>query len=267
MRRTLLLALLLLGMAASIHAADTKSVLPLAVGNRWEYSIYMVGVTSVGEGEDSQSAYTEGDGSCTEEVTAVNERRKNGDVVYEMRSTTNAAYETGADPKETITDTRLLASKAGIFMLASKANGLNGILTDEWQEYDPPLVLYGSDVKPGKKWKVGTIRDGGLTLPTQVSVAGKETVTVPAGTFKDCLKLHVICNKVAGSMGEGDDKVIIKSGKSLNTVWIYPGVGTVKEDTILQAKMLFPATDTRPELLMTGTQRKIRELQSRYKVD
>ncbi len=263
--------ILILVLAANMaNAADTtpeKGAVPLAVGNRWEYSVTQTGVMSVSEGDKSRSAQMSTTGTCVEEVTGVKERRPNGDVVYVDVLTTKMEKGINAAASESTVESLLMRSKDGIYILGSKSSGMDGLLSNQWVNYNPPLAMYGSGLKTGKKWKIGTVREGKLTMPMYAQVAGIESITVPAGTFDDCLKIHITCNKVRGTMGSGSDTAEITDGKSITTIWIAPGVGVVKEDNILQAKMEFPPDDKGRVFTMTGTQRKIKELQPGFRAD
>jgi len=243
---------LILVVLSAIASANT--IPPLAVGNRWEYSVAKYGVMSFGEGEASRSAPMSAKGTCIEEVISVKEQRKDGPV-YEYRSTTKMEAGVRMKPSTLIEDMLMQASKSGILVLASKARDLGDKFSDEWEKYDPSLILYASDMKPGTKWKVGTVREDNLRMPMEAEVVGTESVTVPAGTFPNCLKLYVTCSRVTGTVGSGAELGTFKSGKSISTVWIDPDVGSVKEDLILQATMEFPNGPP-----MTATERKIKEL-------
>lgn len=259
MRITHLVILVLL--TVSVAAAE-KGVLPLAVGNQWEYSITENGVMSSGEGETSRSMEMRSTGTCLEEVVSIKEHRKDG-MVYEYRSVTKMDAGLNMEASEATEDTLLLASEKGIAITASKSSGMDGLLSNEWVKYDPPLTIYGSGMKPGDKWKIGTIREGDLRMPMEAQVAGTQTVTVPAGTFENCLKIYVTCRKVTGTMGSGKELASIQSGKSVNTVWVHPDVGVVREENILQAKMQFG--DGGPPMI--GTQRKVKELLPGYRAE
>ena len=256
MRRIIILLLI----SASAVAAE-KNVLPLAVGNRWEYAVTQYGIMSSGEGKSSRSMEMASQGTCVEEVVSIKEKRKDG-VVYEYHAVTKTDAGLNTEPSEVIEDTLMLASNKGIAISASKASGMGDLLSNEWVKYDPPLIIYGSGMKPGAKWKIGTVREGNLRMPMEAQVAGTETVIVPAGTFENCLKIYVTCKKVTGTMGTGAELATIKSGKSVNTVWMHPSVGVVKEQDILQAKMQFTKGP-----LMTGTQRKVKELLPGYRAE
>lgn len=257
---------ILAGSAVRAAEQPSKSPMPLAVGNKWEYSVSQIGVMTMDDGENSRAAQTSSAGTCVEEVLAVKERRPNGDAVFEHRSTTNTQEGENSEAKESVMDSLLLTSKDGIFITASKSSGLDGLLTNEWVNYQPPLMIYRIGMKAGTKWNVGTVREGKLRMPMMAKVVGTESVTVPAGTFADCLKMYVTCSKVSGTMGSGEDKAEIKDGKSVTAVWVCPGIGVVKEDSILQAKMQFPPDETGRAFIMTGTHRKIKSLQPGYVV-
>lgn len=256
--------------AGVAHAADVKldkGPMPLAVGNKWEYSVTQNGIMSVSDGDKSKSTEIRSTGSSVEEITGIKERRPNGDVVYEDLLTTKTSKGINVEATGSTVESLLMKSKDGICILGSKSTGMDGLLTGEWVHYSPPLVMYGSGLEAGTKWKIGTVREGKLTMPMFAQVAGTESVTVPAGTFDDCLKVFITCSHVSGTMGSGNDTAEITEGKSVTTIWLAPGVGVVKEDNILQAKMEFPADDQGRTFSMTGTQRKIKELQPGYKAD
>ena len=56
---------------------------------------------------------------------------------------------------------------------------------------------------------------------TSGKILGKESVTVPAGTFENCLKVSYI---EKSNMGE-------ESMKEYVTAWYAPGIGLVKEES------------------------------------
>ena len=259
-----ILACIIMAPAIACAAGD-KAVMPLAVGNRWEYSVTEFGVMSIGEGSSSRSMQTESEGTCTEEVISIKEKRPNGDVVYEHRSVTNMEAGLNTEADDLTIDSLLLASEKGVFILASKASGLKE-LSSKWVKYDPPLVLFGSEMSPGSDWKVGTVKEDELRMPMTAMVAGYETVTVPAGTFENCIKIYVVCENVKGTIGSGKDKTTVKSGKSVSTAWILPSVGVIKEESIIQMKMQFPPDEYGPAALMTGTHRKTKGLLPGYRV-
>ena len=264
--RALLLICILVTAAAQVAQGAVSQWFPLAMGNKWEYSVREIGVMSISDGEHSQSLNTEAEGTCVEEVLSLKETRSDG-VVFEHRSTTKMQDSETSESHDSTIDSLMLSSKKGVFVLASKSSGTSGVLSGKWESYNPPLMIYGAEMKSGGKWNMGTVREDKLRMPMVARVAGRETITVPAGTFEDCFKVYILCNKVSGTMGEGEDQAEISDGRSVTTVWVYPGVGTVKEDTLLQAKMSFPPDEEGRVYTMTGTQRKTEELQPGYIVD
>ena len=73
------------------------------------------------------------------------------------------------------------------------------------------------------------MRSEGLSLPTSATVSGPETVTVPAGTYKECMKVIYQHTSVSGTTDLPAGRLEIERGSGTDTVWLAPGVGTVKE--------------------------------------
>lgn len=253
-------------LTAGCAAAAEKSPMPLAVGNRWEYSVSEMGIMSFTDSAMSRSAQSGARGSCVEEITGISERRPNGDVVYEDRMVTKTEKGLNTEAQESVMESTLLKTKDGIFITTSKSKNDTGILTGEQADYNPPIMLFGSGLGTGKVWRMGTFKEGKLNLPMYSRVAGRESVTVPAGTFDNCVKVYVTCKEISGVMGEGEDQAEVKGGSSVTTLWISPGIGTVKEDSILQATMEFPPDADGNSFTMTGTNRKIKELLPGYRL-
>lgn len=263
----LVCALIAWAIAAAGVSADVKDLVPLAVGNRWEYSTYEFGVMTIGGAGDSQSIPTGGPGTYVEEVLSINEQRPNGDVVYLINSVTKTEEGLNSKAAGWTTDTLMLASKDGLFIVADRSWDDSEPPKTEWEKYDPPLVELPNDAAPGRKWKVGTVRNDDLRMPMTAQAAGYETVTVPAGTFENCLKLYTTSGRITGSVGLGDKEATIKRGRSVVIVWLYPGVGMVKETDILQIKMQFPPDESGQSLLVTTTNRRTLELQPGYRAE
>ncbi|MGB9619688.1 MAG: hypothetical protein ACPL7K_04705, partial [Armatimonadota bacterium] len=97
------------------------------------------------------------------------------------------------------------------------------------QTYDPPLLYYTGDADRGVSWEVGVMREREITNPVTARGAGRETVTVPAGTFKDCLKVVYWGDRISGTMEMWDKTFTLTGGRSRGIYWIADGVGVVKE--------------------------------------
>lgn len=80
-------------------------------------------------------------------------------------------------------------------------------------------VQYGSDLAPGGGWTwswAGT----GISASYEYRVAGREEVTVPAGTF-DAVRVNYTAKVLSETRGE--------LGPVRGTLWIVEGVGLVKQ--------------------------------------
>lgn len=119
-------------------------------------------------------------------------------------------------------------------------------------EYSPPLFNFPADIKPGSKWRIGTIWEDKLRYTQEARCVGRETVETPAGTFEDCLKVVIMHGKVSGTMPapSGED-VPMKSGKGVDTLWLAKGVGMVKEVDISQMTFDDPRMDGAPIAMTT----------------
>ena len=96
-------------------------------------------------------------------------------------------------------------------------------------------VQYGADLTPGRKWTMtwSAAGEGGwsLTAKYDYAVAGKETVTVPAGTFD---AMRVDYTGVVASSQRGDLPPIRGS------IWVVGGVGIIKQSETDPALALMP---------------------------
>ncbi len=97
------------------------------------------------------------------------------------------------------------------------------------QTYDPPLLYFDKNASEGKPWDVGTMRDKDVNSSSKAAVVGKETVTVPAGTFKDCTKVIYSSESFTGTMEIMKKTFNMTGGRSRGIYWIADGVGIVKE--------------------------------------
>jgi hypothetical protein len=93
------------------------------------------------------------------------------------------------------------------------------------------LRVLKKTVKEGDTWELGTPRQGKLSLPTRVKVAAPEDVTVPAGTFKQCLKVVEEVAEPKGQVEGGGFVLDVKKGFITTTSWFASGVGLVKEES------------------------------------
>ncbi|HID55323.1 TPA: hypothetical protein EYP37_02250 [Candidatus Poribacteria bacterium] len=107
-------------------------------------------------------------------------------------------------------------AESGIELLESHVKTFFG---DVDFNYDPPQIFFPKELFPGQTWTVsGTTKLGDLTINSisRARVEGMENVEVPAGLFKDCLRIK-------------QDYYINALKISTNYMWLAPEVGIVKE--------------------------------------
>jgi len=203
------------------------SPIPCAVGNKWEYDTFKLVRGSVIMDGRTVSAFRDtASGSSVYEVVAADE--KSAPIVYDYKETTRTWSTKGGEP-DTDTNELKITSQGGILRILSTYSDSSNEKTPDRQTYDPPLLYYTEEAARGGSWEVGVMRERDISSPMTARGAGRETVTVPAGTFKDCLKVVYSGDKIAGTMQMGDKTFTLTGGRSRGVYWIAEGVGVVKE--------------------------------------
>lgn len=128
----------------------------------------------------------------------------------------------------------------GVLYLLGARSWVEDGYTEPMNYYSTPLVYLRPGLKPGDTWTVGTQAVMGLTLLTSAKVEGTDTVTVPAGTFTDCVRVNYQSDKVTGTLMFDQTPATIQEGTYENIVWYAKDVGIVKE--IQRLKFVFPTS-------------------------
>lgn len=171
---------------------------------------------------------------------------------YGEEPTTISGTETinGVDAVKMITGVenwyQLFTNSNGItYYKVYDANDIEGC---GWSQsvYIPPITILPAEVSIGVKYTSNfttyytncTGFEDTETSSTEATVEGTEDVTVPAGTFKDCLKIKIKGNNLFSDTGQ------VETGERI--WWLAKGVGKVKdteiEDTEEDTKELISAT-------------------------
>jgi hypothetical protein len=117
--------------------------------------------------------------------------------------------------------------------------------------YSPPLRFLKKTLNVGDTWNVGIERQEGLTLPTRARVLELEDVAVPAGTFKQCLKLMNEVVEPRGRIKNEGLELNVTRGRIVETLWFAAGVGVVKAE--LTATMTLDLMGVAIEMQRTHT--------------
>lgn len=91
--------------------------------------------------------------------------------------------------------------------------------------FEPAMPLDFSGLKPGEERSLSlkaVVGDGSYPIKMEVKRLNDETIAVPAGEFKNCIKIETVTDIMFGPVPV----------KSTRTLWYHPGVnGMVKEKT------------------------------------
>ena len=233
-------------------------IIPCAVGNKWQYDCYKVFRGTVRyKGKTMASTNDTSFGSSVYEVLSVDS--KSAQPVYEYRETTNTSSSIGGSESRDQVDLKVVNGDSGQQLLSSYRTSSSTDKPDK-QDYDPPLHYYSRDPAPGLQWTVGIMRDEDTKVPMSAKAVGKETVTVPAGTFKDCLKVVYSSDNMSGTVDLWDKQFTVTSGRSRGVYWVAEGVGVVKELQIVTSTAETPGPDGKSPLTIESASCSVSEL-------
>ena len=259
--KAILCSLASLLLAASVQAAF--DILPMAAGNRWEYErVKLVRATITFDGRAVAGVDDTSSGGCVYEIKSQDSSKT--PVEYMYNETVKMRPTNGGPAEDETTDLRMTSDDTGLRILATTHDETGG-KGPEKETYDPPLVYYLRDAVAGKAWEVGTLRDGDAKSFTKARGAARETVTVPAGTFKDCLKVVYSSDDISGSIDIWDKSFTVTGGKSRGIYWIADGVGVVKELEVATTVAEAPGPQGKP-LKVEAATCTVSELKPGYKV-
>jgi len=258
-RRAVIVFALTLVSAAAMASYD---IIPCVVGNKWTYDCYKVYTGDVRfQGKSMNKINDASYGTSTYEVLAMD---KSQPPVYDYKETTQTSSSTGGSDSTDQVDLRLSSDDAGQHVISSYQTS-TGMDSPDRQDYDPSLLYFPKDTSVGKTWTVGNMREENTLIPMTAKVVGKETVTVPAGTFKDCLRVVYSCDNISGTVDVWQKQFNITSGKSRGIYWIAEGVGVVKELEIATSTAEAPGPDGTP-VTIESSQCSVSELRPGYTV-
>lgn len=110
------------------------------------------------------------------------------------------------------------------YIFSYLAEDPSGVLTVAKQDsgdvkptiYNPPRYLIKKPIRPGTTWAAFLPSANGGEVPAKATIESTdETVDVPAGTFKHCVKIHIV----------GDSK---QAAGQDEYRWLAPSIGLIK---------------------------------------
>ena len=124
------------------------------------------------------------------------------------------------------------ARPQGVFLLANfNLPADTGRQKPDSTRYEPSLQILKVPADSNTSWKIGTMKMQGILVDLSAQVAGIEDVEVPAGSYKNCLKVKSRSSNISGSL-QGSLKLTLNvtGGAFSSTSWYAPGVGLVKQE-------------------------------------
>lgn len=213
-------------------------------GNKWEYERWKLLSAQIQiSGKTVATMHDASSGSSVYEVLS----REDGKspAVYNYRETMNMKSTNGSDSTGK-SDMQITNENDGLKIL-SIIEESNGEEESNRQTYDPPLYYFDPNAaSSGKSWDVGTMRSGDIKSFVSAKGAARETVTVPAGTFKDCLKVVYTSDDMSGTIEVWGKTFTINSGRRRGIYWIADGVGVVKEMEVVTSGAETTTPDGKP---------------------
>lgn len=228
---TSLFSIALIGIS-SVGWASTGPI-PCTVGNKWEFdSVKMIRGHVEYKDQKIMEMFDTSSGKAVYEVTSVN----NG--VFQYKETTNTKSTVSGRSSAESTEMKMTKDGDELKVLDTISSAGEG--DPDVQKFDPPLLYWIKDAAKGKSWDVGMLHSSGGDEPLSAKIVGTETVTVLAGTFKDCTKVVYTSSADKGSLEMMGQKFAITSAKSVGIYWIADGIGVVKELEIATQKSQAP---------------------------
>lgn len=96
-----------------------------------------------------------------------------------------------------------------------------------------PPRLWPNALAIGQSWIVGPFQRLGLNQVGRMEVVGRESVTVPAGTYPDAFKILGHGHVYAGTQLLKGGRLVTDHGTLETTTWFVPGLGPVREEAKL----------------------------------
>ncbi|MGI6295182.1 MAG: hypothetical protein ACOX3G_03770 [Armatimonadota bacterium] len=262
--KTQILVLSLVLVVLTLPALAASEMIPVAEGNKWTYDCYrsIVGAIMF-QGRVMSSLNDLSFGSSVYEILSVD--NKANPPVFEYRESVDTASATGGSGSHSQIDIKFVQTERGQ-EIASTNRSATVSDEGEKQDYSPALLYYMRDAAPGKQWDVGGMRDAKTEIPMKAKAVGKETVTVPAGTFKDCLKVVYYSDTMTGSADIWGKEFNVTSGRTRGVYWIADGVGVVKELEIAESEAETIGPDGKTPLRIESYSCDVRELKPGFVV-
>lgn len=211
----------------SLAAEVESDWLPLHAGNQWVYEVHRDHTYQPDDADIDRVFHT---GRSVQVAEPVGENARGGFRIVD--TTSLRPTQTNGTPETAIT-ARVLSFDGGLQMLRSTATRPDG--TTNESVYRPPLRMLAT-AAIGESWKVGTFRDGDLSIELQAEVVAADKADPPC---TGCLKVRYR-GPVTGTIPIYQGNAKIESGRFERMVWMQRGVGIVREVATVESDLRLP---------------------------
>ncbi|NNL65985.1 MAG: hypothetical protein HKP30_07080 [Myxococcales bacterium] len=94
--------------------------------------------------------------------------------------------------------------------------------------YDPPRTVLRGPLEPGRRWKVGVLREGGLAIDAKAEVLARESVTIAGQVHPGAIHVQ-LSGAVTGALEFEDVRYTVREGEYRQDLWLARGVGPLRE--------------------------------------
>jgi hypothetical protein len=235
-----------------------REAIPLVPGSRWSYELKKTGTLKLDLPDGPREVPTGTRGTSLERV--IGEDRETFAVPTTVLQATISERPMRGEPRSLTSQSYWRRTAEGLVGYGRQTGGMQGVLSEALDRYPKPALLFKLPLAAGAKWSVGTIGGAGLKMSPTAQVSGPATVRVPAGTFRGCWKVTYRYGGVRGLMSFPKARLEVADGSGVNTVWIAPGVGSVKEVESLRMRVLLHPLKGGPPVPGVGATNSVKQL-------
>jgi hypothetical protein len=213
--------------AADETPTPVKPLYSLTPGVRWSYEETQKTTLIFGQ----TTNVTDVTGIVDEEIlqAPAHYKQEGGDIVLSRSTVKEQRVSNGKLSEVSGGFVQLFGWRQGDLFMHGVRVWVDGSYSEDMNLYHPPLLYLKGAARAGESWKMGTQKHMGVEMPTAATLEGTETVTVPAGTFSNCLKVAYITSRMSGVIETLGGRIQVEDGNVRDTLWFAKDVGVVKE--------------------------------------
>ncbi len=226
--------LLILSFSGLSYAETVTEYFPVAEkGRTWEYVITKNRVTEV----DGRKIPEQINGTTIEESRGtVAEAKLPEPVILLVQNLSETSGRTQKTRKGKL-ESYLRVSPGEILILAQRMSGVPQ-MGDKMNIFKAPVALLKLPLPKAGEAYPSIMETQGMRFDSRPYEKTYESVTTPAGVFRDCMRIKTR-GKISGSI-PGPNPMRVESGQVEETLWFAKGVGLVKNIQRMQMVLVLP---------------------------